>query len=148
MIEYRGCELPPDLYYDLDYLWVRPEADGTCRIGVTDPSQTMAGRVLHVSIKKVGTHFDIGRHVAVLESGKWVGGIPTPFAGTIVERNQRVLDNANLINIAPYTDAWLVLMRPDDPAHALDRLATGDEAIAKLKAWIDRYDVQCMRCAE
>lgn len=66
----------------------------------------------------------------------------------IVERNQRVLEDPNLINIAPHTDAWLVVMRPDDPAHALDHLATGEEAIARLKAWIDRYDVQCMRCAE
>lgn len=148
MAEYRGCELPEDLYYDLDYLWVRPEGGGLYRIGVTDPSQTMAGRVLHVTIRAVGTHRERKRPVALLESGKWVGGIPAPFSGTIVERNARVIENPSLINIAPYTDAWLVVMRADDPAHALDQLATGAEALEKLRAWIDRYDVQCMRCAE
>lgn len=148
MAEYRGCELPEQLYYDLDYLWVRPEGGDLYRIGVTDPSQTMAGRVLHVTIRNIGTHREWKKPVALLESGKWVGGIPAPFSGTIVERNMRVLENPVLINIAPYTDAWLVVMRPDDPAHALDHLATGSEAIERLKAWIDRYDVQCMRCAE
>jgi len=29
MAEYRGCELPLDLYYDLDYVWVRRNGDGT-----------------------------------------------------------------------------------------------------------------------
>lgn len=77
-----------------------------------------------------------------------MGGIPAPFDGTIAERNARVLENPALVNIAPYTDAWLVLMQPDDPPRALEHLATGTEAIARLKAWIDRYDVQCMRCAE
>jgi glycine cleavage system H protein len=147
-IEYRGCELPEDLYYDLDYIWVKPEAGDLYRIGITDPSQTMAGRVQHVTIRAVGSRRARRKPVATLESGKWAGGIPAPFDGVIVERNQRVLDDPNLINIAPYTDAWLVVMRPDDPAHALDHLATGAEAIAKLKAWVDRYDVQCMRCAQ
>jgi glycine cleavage system H protein len=148
MTEYRGCEMPEDLWYDLDYIWVKPEAAGRYRIGITDPSQTMAGRVQHVWIREPGTHRARRKPVARLESGKWAGGIPAPFDGTVVERNQAVLDDPTLINIAPYTGAWLVVMKPDVPAHALDHLATGSEAIAKLKEWIDRYDVQCMRCAE
>jgi glycine cleavage system H protein len=147
-IEYRGCELPEDLYYDLDYIWVKPEPGGAFRIGITDPSQTMAGRIQHVTIRPVGTHRQRRKPVARLESGKWAGGIPAPFDGTIEERNARVIDEPLLINIAPYTDAWLVVMRPDDPAHALDHLKTGSAAIEALKAWIDRYDVQCMRCAQ
>lgn len=148
MAEYRGCELPEDLYYDLDYVWVRPEEDGTYTLGLTDPSQTMAGRVQYVWIKEVGTHRRRKKPVARLESGKWTGGIPAPFDGVIVARNEKVLANPGLVNIAPYTEAWLVVMRPDDPAAALSQLYTGPEAQAKLKEWIDRYDVQCMRCAE
>lgn len=140
--------MPEGLYYDLDYIWVKPETGGKYRIGITDPSQTMAGRVQYVWIREVGTRRKRRKPVARLESGKWAGGIPAPFDGVVVERNQGVLDNPNLINIAPYTDAWLVVMKPDDPAHALAHLATGKEALEKLKAWIDRYDVQCMRCAE
>ncbi|MHB1203020.1 MAG: glycine cleavage system protein H, partial [Acidithiobacillus sp.] len=87
MSEYRGCELPEDLYYDLDYVWVRPEDDGTFTIGVTDPAQTMSGRLQKARIKKVGTHLDDGRHVATLESGKWAGGVPVPFAGEVIARN-------------------------------------------------------------
>lgn len=148
MAEYQGCELPEDLWYDLDYVWVRPLANGVYRIGLTDPSQTMAGRVQHVAIRDVGTHRARTKPMARLESGKWAGGIPAPFDGTIVARNEALLADPGLVNVAPYTDAWVVEMRPDDPEHALDRLVTGEEAIAGLKAWIDRYRVQCMRCQD
>lgn len=148
MAEYQGCELPEDLYYDLDYVWVRPQADGTHTIGLTDPSQTMAGRVQHCSIRAVGTHRARKKPLARLESGKWAGGIPAPFAGTIVARNERLLAEPGLVNVAPYTEAWVVRVRPDEPDRALDGLVTGAAAIEGLRAWIDRYNVQCMRCME
>ena len=148
MSEYRGCELPEDLLYDLDYVWVRPEGDGTYTLGITDPAQTMAGRVQYVFFKKPGTHRPAGKAVARLESGKWAGGIPAPFAGTIERVNPAVADNPGFVNVDPYHDAWLVVMRPDDPDSALERLHTGAQVQEKLQAWIDRYEVQCMRCAD
>ncbi len=148
MSEYQGCELPEDLYYDLDYVWVRPEEDQTMTIGVTDPAQTMSGRLQKARIKKIGTHLEAGRHVATLESGKWAGGVPVPFAGTVIARNELLLEDPHLINIDPYKDAWIARMQPDDPQHALDQVKTGAEAIDALEAWIKRYGVQCMRCSE
>jgi len=88
----------------------------------------MAGRVQYVTVKSVGTHRRWRKPVARLESGKWAGGIPAPFDGVIVEVNPKVVGNPNLINIAPYTEAWLVRMRPDEPANALAHLAIGADA--------------------
>lgn len=148
MSEYKGCELPEDLLYDLDYVWVRPEEDGTYTLGITDPAQTMAGRVQYIFFKKVGAHRNAGKSVARLESGKWAGGIPAPFDGVIERINPAVDENPGFVNVAPYTDAWLVVMRPDDPQTALERLQTGKEAQEALHAWIDKYEVQCMRCSD
>ena len=148
MVEYNGCELPEDLWYDLDYLWARPNDDETFTVGMTDPAQTMAGRVVAATFRKVGTHRSAGRSVATLESGKWVGGVPAPFDSTLVRVNPAVEHDPGLVNVAPYTDAWLVVMRPDDRAAAYARLKRGPEAIAALKAWVDKYRVQCMRCTQ
>ena len=148
MSEHRGCELPEDLYYDLDYVWVRPEGDGTYTMGITDAAQTMAGRVQYVFFKKPGTHRAAGKPIARLESGKWAGGIPAPFDGEILRINPKVEEKPGYVNVDPYGDAWLVVMRPDDPAQALARLQKGAPAIEALHAWIDRYDVQCMRCQD
>ncbi len=148
MSEYRGCELPEELWYDLDYCWVKPEPDGSFRVGITDPAQTTAGRVQYATFRPVGSSRAKKKPVARLESGKWAGGVPAPFEGTIVAVNERVAAEPGLINVAPYTEAWLVLMRPDDPQAALASLARGEVAQAGLRAWIDRYDLECMRCAE
>jgi len=147
-VEYRGCVLPEDLHYDLDYVWLRPGNDGLITIGVTDPAQTLGGRVLSAHIKKLGAQIRAGRHVATLESGKWVGGIPVPFAATVAERNEAVLATPHLVNVDPYGAGWIARLRPDDPASALNCLATGEPAMAALRDWIDRYDLECMRCSE
>jgi glycine cleavage system H protein len=148
MTEYRGCELPEDLWYDLDYLWARPNEDGTFTIGLTDPAQTMAGRVVAATFRKPGTQRRAGRHLGTLESGKWVGGIPAPFDGTIERVNPQVEADPGLVNVAPYGDAWLMDLRPDDLQAAYARLTRGPAAIEALRAWIDKYDLQCMRCTQ
>lgn len=148
MAEYRGCELPEDVWYDLDYLWARPNDDGTFTVGLTDPAQTMAGRVVAATFRKPGTHRNAGRNLGTLESGKWVGGVPAPFDGTIEKVNPAVEADPGLVNVAPYTDAWLLTLRPDDLEGAYARLKRGPEAIEALKAWVDKYDLQCMRCQD
>lgn len=145
---YRGCELPEDLYYDLDYLWARPNGDGAFTLGLTDPAQTMAGRVLAATFRKVGTHRKAGRNVATIESGKWVGGVPLPFDGTVEGINPAVTENPGLINVSPYTEAWLIVARPDDVEAALAQLHRGPAALAALREWVDRYDIECLRCTE
>lgn len=148
MAEYRGCLLPEDLYYDLDYVWLRQGGDGLVTVGVTDPAQTMGGRIVAINVKKVGKVIAAGRHIATLESGKWIGGIPIPFSGTIEERNEALMEEPELVNVDPYGAAWLARIRPDDPASALQGLTTGEAAIEALRTWIDRYDLECMRCSK
>lgn len=145
---YSGCEIPDDLFYDLDYVWVRPEADETLTVGITDPAQSFAGRILNVRIKPIGKRIVAGRQVATLESGKWAGGVPLPFEGEIVVRNEALFDSPQLLNIDPYRDAWIARVRPVDPCHALDSLYAGRDALEQLREWIDRYGIQCMRCSE
>nr|WP_167539480.1 MULTISPECIES: glycine cleavage system protein H [unclassified Thioalkalivibrio] len=148
MSEYRGCEIPEDLYYDLDYLWAREEADGSFTLGLTDPAQTMAGRLQYTTFKRPGTHRRRGKTLARLESGKWAGGVPAPFDGTIEEVNAAVTAQPDLVNRAPYDEAWLLRLRPDDPETAREHLYTGERARESLEQWIERYGVQCMRCAD
>ena len=66
----------------------------------------------------------------------------------MVRFNPKVDKNPGQVNVTPYTDAWLVIVKPDDPTTALARLTRGDQAQDALRAWIERYDVQCMRCAD
>ncbi len=107
----------------------------------------MSGRVQYARFKRPGKHIKAGKPVGRLESSKWAGGVPAPFDGEIEAVNPVMEEDPGQVNIDPYGDAWLVRLRPDDPDRALAALHIGEEAIAGLRGWIDRYDVYCMRCA-
>lgn len=145
-MECNGCEFHPELYYDREFqIWVRREADGTLTVGMTDLSQTIAGKILHVRVRRPGTRRPPGKPVATIESGKWAGPVPNFFDCVIEEANAEVLDNPALLNTDPY-QAWIARVRPvDGPEAALSGLVTGEEARTGYCERARREDIHCRR---
>jgi glycine cleavage system H protein len=145
----KGCEFRSDLYYDSDYqIWVSKEPDGSLKVGMTDISQTIAGRILHVRVRRPGTVRPAGKPVATVESGKWAGPVPNPIDCEIIEGNQVVLDNPSLLNKDPY-GAWIARVKPVNPAEdPLAKLLTGSEAEKGFCARAERDDIECRRVTD
>jgi glycine cleavage system H protein len=144
-MECNGCEFRSELYYDDQYqIWVRVEDDDTLAVGMTDISQTIAGKILHVRVRKPGTLRPAGKPVATVESGKWAGPVPNLFDCSIVSANHEVLDNPALLNIQPY-DAWIARVRPVRQHEAMGVLVTGDAAFAGYCERCRREDIRCKR---
>jgi len=102
MKEYKGCKIPEELYYDLEYhVWVKIEND-IAIVGATDPAQAYAGELLNIKIKDVGTKLKRGDIAAIVESAKYMGPMRSPISGSIIEINQNVSDDPTLINSDPY----------------------------------------------
>jgi glycine cleavage system H protein len=147
---YRGCELPPELFYDVERdVWLRPDDGGLLTLGMTDPAQSRSGKVLHILFKKVGRHLEAGQSAATIETAKWAGPFPTPVAGTVVATNEATFAADILIaNRDPYGAGWVVRIEPDAwPADGA-ALVTGAEAVARYEARIDQLGVNCFRCAD
>ncbi len=149
MAEIQGCAIPEDLYYDVAHnVWVRVRPEGTAVIvGMTDPAQTLAGRILFVHPKKPGTRVARGRSLASLESGKWAGPLSSPLDGTIVAINPRLGDEPFLLNLDPYGEAWVVQMEPD-PDQSWEHLVIGAQAVQAYREKIQSEKIQCMRCSK
>ncbi|NPA32368.1 MAG: glycine cleavage system protein H [Aquificae bacterium] len=142
--EYRGCAIPPDLYYDIEnQVWFRVNEDGTVTVGVTDIGQARAGKIINIRIKAPGKYVKKGKPVASLESGKWAGPVPADIEGEVVERNEKLFDKPDLINEDPYGEGWIAKIKPANLERDLKDLVTGEEAIRKQKEYIDREDVDC-----
>jgi glycine cleavage system H protein len=142
----NGCEFRPELYYDDEYqIWVRLEENGLLSVGMTDISQTIAGKILHVRVRRPGTLRPAGRPVATIESGKWAGPVPNLFDCTIDSANHAVLDTPALLNRQPY-EAWIARVRPAAGHEAaLAVLLTGEAAWAGYRARCARDAIQCKR---
>lgn len=142
----NGCEFRPELYYDDEYqIWVCLEEHGLLSVGMTDISQTIAGKILHVRVRRPGTLRPAGRPVATIESGKWAGPVPNLFDCTIEGANPEVLDDPVLLNRQPY-EAWIARVRPTvGHEAALAVLVTGEAAWAGYRARCARDAIQCKR---
>jgi glycine cleavage system H protein len=143
----NGCEFPEDRSYFIErtqMTWVKVEGDRVT-VGLTDPAQTRAGKILHVRVKAPGTVRERGKPIATVESGKWAGPVMAPVSGTVVEANAEVEKDPALLNTDPYERGWIVRMTPSSPAE-LGGLLAGAVALARFKEILEKDNIRCMRC--
>lgn len=135
MATVRNCNLPDDLYYNVENnVWARREADGTVTVGMTAYACNLAGEVVAYTPKKPGKSIDQNKSVATVESGKWVGPVKAPVTGEIVATNDAVAAKPGTINADPYGNGWLVKMKPSDWDGESGVLVTGAAMPAAFEA--------------
>lgn len=139
----NGCVILKDLHYNVDNnTWVRVIDDHTVAVGMTDVAQNLAGPLLHAKTKKVGTSRALGKPIATVESGKYVGPVKSPVTGEISKINDSLASDAGLINRSPYNNGWIVEMKADNLSEELKNMVSGDEAVAAYKEKIERDKIQ------
>lgn len=146
---YYACDIPEDLYYDIERdVWIRFDGE-LATLGMTDVAQTRCGKFAAISFRDVGKKVPQGKTLATIESAKWVGPFPAPFSCEIVATNEEgFARNILLANKEPYTDGWLVKVRPTDLKNERAHLVTGQEAFEKYKLRIQELKVNCLRCID
>lgn len=139
----NNCNLPDDLYYFVEkHVWGKYE-DGVLTMGLTDVAQNLAKTIISVTPKKQGKSVEQGKSVATVESGKWVGPVPSLVAGEIVEINQSVVSSPATINSDPYGDGWIVKLSPSNWDTESASLATGEAGLAAYKGFLDAEGITC-----
>jgi len=115
MAKVRGCNLPDELFYDVqNHIWFQEVGDGTVRVGMTSVAAALAGRLVAFTPKGVGKEVKAGKSCATVESGKWVGPAKVAAGGTVVAVNDLVAATPSLVNDDPYGKGWLLVLKPED----------------------------------
>lgn len=139
----KGCVVLKDLHYNIENnTWIRIVEGNTVVIGMTDIAQNLAGPILHARTKNVGTVRRLGKPIATVESGKYVGPVKAPVAGEITKVNENLAGDAQLINRSPYKDGWVVEMRADNLEEEMKNMVTGDAAVEAYKAKIEKDNIE------
>ncbi|MBM4428936.1 MAG: glycine cleavage system protein H [Chloroflexi bacterium] len=126
-------EFPDELYYTEDHNWVRVEGD-VVTLGMTQFGQDLAGEIVYVELPRAGRQVAPGEPFMSMESGKWVGRIKSPLAGTITEGNADLEFETTAVNQDPYGQGWLAKIRPTDPAAVKGLLRADSPEFAALIA--------------
>jgi glycine cleavage system H protein len=144
MTDIRGCTIPEELYYWIEkHVWVRDDGDEILTIGVTDPAQHLAARVVAVTAKRAGRVVERGQSVATIESGKWVGPVPSPVNGEIVEVNPALAGTPTLVNTDPYGEGWIVRVKASVWSVQRAELHTGPHALDSYRAFLEQEGISC-----
>ncbi|MFC0080732.1 glycine cleavage system protein GcvH [Aciditerrimonas ferrireducens] len=143
MAEVRSCNIPEDLYYLVEkHVWGRREGDEMV-VGLSDVAQHLAKTIISVTLKEPGKPIRKGRSIATVESGKWVGPVPSPVSGSIVAVNEALRDDPATLNRDPYGAGWIARVACADwEADAAD-LVTGAEAVARYQAFLEAEGISC-----
>ena len=143
MATVSNCNLPEDLYYVVEkHVWARHD-DGVVTVGLTDVAQNLAKGIISVSPKKVGRKVEAGKSVATVESSKWVGPVPCPVAGEIIEINESAVSDPGVVNREPYGAGWIAKVRADNWDGDSVGLVTGEAGITEYTAFLEKEGITC-----
>ena len=140
----KGCVVVKDLHYNIkNNTWIKVVDDNTVVVGMTDIAQSLAGPLLHAKTKSPGTARRLGKPIATVESGKYVGPVKSPVTGEITKVNEALASDAGLINRSPYRDGWIVEMSAENLAEDLADMVTGDDAVTAYTEKIEQEGIEC-----
>jgi glycine cleavage system H protein len=143
MATVSGCNIPDDRYYWIDkHVWANRLTSGEIEVGITDPAQALAGKILVCRIKKIWRELKRGASAATLESGKWVGGVSTPAGGVISAINENAEQDPESLNRDPY-GTWLFRLQAQSADEDLALLVTGSEAVSLYQQKLLQDGIQC-----
>lgn len=126
------AEYPEDYRYTKEHEWISVEGDvGT--VGITDHAQSELGDVVYLELPEVGERVEAAQPFGTIESVKAVSELYAPVSGEVVAVHRELIEQPELVNQAPHTDAWMVRVHLDDPGE-LEQLLSAQEYLEYLES--------------
>ena len=115
-------EYPDDLKYLDSHEYIRLEGD-LATIGITRFAVNQLGEIVFLELAEVGETLVKGENFGTVESVKAVETLYAPVTGTVVERNEDMVESPENLADDPYGDGWLLKVRVDNPSEVDDGLS-------------------------
>lgn len=114
-----------NLKFTSTHEWLKQEGDEVI-IGITDHAQQLLGDMVFVEMPEIDHAVNAGDELGVVESVKAASDFYAPISGVVTAVNEAVVENPAIVNSEPYTEGWLVKLKPSDLSE-LDSLLDADE---------------------
>ncbi len=123
-----SADIPPELRYTKEHEWARADGEHVV-VGITRHAVEQLGDITMVSLPDVGASLSAGESFGDIDSVKAVSELFAPMDGTVVEHNVRLEDAPEQLNESPYTEGWILKLKPTD-ADALGALMSAEQYAA------------------
>ena len=103
---------PVQLLYTPKHTWAQMIPDGNVRVGVSDYAQRQLKGIAHIHTEPVGKEINKMEPFGVAETWMFMLDLYAPVSGKIVKVNEHLKNDPNVINADPYTEGWIVEIKP------------------------------------
>ncbi|BAT51574.1 glycine cleavage system protein H [Nostoc sp. NIES-3756] len=124
-------EYPQDLRYLDTHEYVRLDGE-IATIGITEFAVDQLGDVVFLELPEIGDLLTKGDTFGSIESVKAVEDLNAPITGTVIERNEALIESPEAVADDPYGEGWFLKLRVNDPDEVNDAL-TADEYRAEVE---------------
>ncbi len=129
---------PSNLRYAATHEWAKLDGD-VVTVGITQFAVEQLGEPTYLELPAAGKSLTAGSAFGIIESVKATSDVNSPVAGTVVERNEVLLDDkatgrkADLmpVNDDPFGKGWMLKIKLA-PGATLDHLLTAAQYDAQL----------------
>ncbi|MCW5314205.1 glycine cleavage system protein GcvH [Nostoc sp. KVJ3] len=124
-------EYPQDFRYLDSHEYVRIDGE-IATIGITEFAVHELGDIVFLELPEIGDALTRGENFGTIESVKAVEELNSPVTGTVIERNEALINSPEEVSEDPYGEGWFLKVRVNDPAEIEDAL-TADEYRAQVE---------------
>ena len=117
-----ALKYPDDLKYLDTHEYVRLEGE-IATIGISAFAVDQLGDIVFLELPEVGAALEKGEAFGTVESVKAVEDLKAPVTGTVVERNDDIVESPENLADDPYGGGWLVKVRVKDFGDTDDALS-------------------------
>lgn len=126
-------EYPDDLKYTDTHEYARLDGE-IATIGITAFAVDQLGDIVFLELPDLGTALEKGETFGTVESVKAVEDLKSPVTGTVVDRNDPLLDAPEQLADDPYGEAWLLKVRLDEmDSDEMEDTLTAEEYRAQVE---------------
>ena len=130
----KNHNIRTDVWYDTNEGYWLDIQDNIARIGMSPLVQETSGSFVAIKMNEVGAAHSKGESFGSVEAEKHVGFLKMPVSGTIKAVNEKVLENARLLNLDPYGKGWLIEIEMSQFETEQAELMKGEK---KITAWFE-----------
>lgn len=127
-----SLEYPEDLRYLDSHEYVRLDGE-IATIGLSAFAIDQLGDIVFLELPEVGEAVEVGENFGTIESVKAVEELYPPVSGTVIDRNEALIEAPELIAEDPYGEGWLLKVRLDNPDDELSDTLSASEYATQVE---------------
>lgn len=115
-------EYPSDLKYLDSHEYVRLEGE-IATLGISAFAVDQLGDIVFLELPEIGDALEKGERLGTVESVKAVEELYSAVTGTVIERNESIVNAPEQLAEDPYGEGWLLKVRIKDASDLDDALS-------------------------